>query len=160
MLPRRGWRPGWLGCMRETAVDASNELLKLATAGGQALVGVMVTQAWTAARDRIARMLAGNQPEAQERHLARLDRDRAQLIEVDGPDRQTLATTLTAQWGGRLQDFLEENPDAIGEMRLLLSELARSQPAQISTNVMIHTQTATADRGARISQTGGSQSTR
>jgi hypothetical protein len=141
-------------------VDASNELLKLATAAGQALVGVMVTQAWTAARERIARMLARNRPEAEERYLARLDRDRAQLIDVDGPDRQSLANTLTAQWSGRLQDFLEENPDAIGEMRLLLSELAKSQQRQTSTNVIIHTQTATADRGGRISQTGGSQSIR
>jgi hypothetical protein len=139
-------------------MEVSKEVLVLSGAAAQALVASMTTDLWHAVRGRIGNLLGRGQAEAEARQLARLDRDHSQLTTAVPAGRAALEASLAAQWSARLQDLLEENPQVIAELQALVTELASSQAA-VASNVMIHNQTAIADHGSQITQSG-SQSNR
>ncbi|MEU8756293.1 hypothetical protein [Streptomyces chartreusis] len=100
-------------------------LTTLAAAGSAALVNAASTDVWQAARERFARLLGRGDPDRTEAATRRLD-DLRRVVQEPGNERE-LAEARRA-WRLRLQDLLEENPDAAGELRSAIAELPPPRP--------------------------------
>ncbi|SCD71660.1 hypothetical protein GA0115246_105057 [Streptomyces sp. SolWspMP-sol7th] len=96
----------------------------LAGEGASALVGLMVADGWTAVRERVARFFSRGDDGAGEveRVEAELEEARADLVDA-GEDRE-IAEDVEAAWRLRFRRALREHPEAAGELRALLDELA------------------------------------
>ncbi|MFJ4364431.1 hypothetical protein ACIP4S_09770 [Streptomyces chartreusis] len=95
-------------------------LTALAAAGSAALVNAASTDVWQAARERFARLLGRGDTDRTEAATRRLD-DLHRVVREPGNERE-LAEARRA-WRLRLQDLLEENPDAAEELRSAIAEL-------------------------------------
>ncbi|MGW4869339.1 hypothetical protein [Streptomyces chartreusis] len=100
-------------------------LTTLAAAGSAALVNAASTDVWQAARERFARLLGRGDPDRTEAATRRLD-DLHRVVREPGNERE-LAEARRA-WRLRLQDLLEENPDAADELRSAIAELPPPRP--------------------------------
>lgn len=101
------------------------ELTALAASGATAFVGLMATEAWNQARGRVARFLArGEDSEAVD---AELEESREELIAARRSGDEDGAADVTAEWRIRIRRALRDNPEAAGELRELLDELAPHQ---------------------------------
>ncbi|MFI9583065.1 hypothetical protein ACIHCQ_14740 [Streptomyces sp. NPDC052236] len=110
------------------------ELVALAAAGATTLVQQMVTDTWTAARDRLASILShGSTP--PEAIGADLDAARAELVAAQQSGDETTTDDLQAEWRSRLRRALQADPEAAAELRALLEELTPSPPASRTVNV-------------------------
>ncbi|MEU6305468.1 hypothetical protein [Streptomyces chartreusis] len=101
-------------------------LTTLAAAGSAALVNAASTDVWQAARERFARLLGRGDADRTEAATRRLD-DLHRVVREPGNERE-LAEARRA-WRLRLQDLLEEHPDAAGELRSAIAELPPPLPA-------------------------------
>ncbi|MGQ4715662.1 hypothetical protein ACUN22_18480 [Streptomyces anulatus] len=109
------------------------ELTALAASGATAFVGLMVTEAWTQARGRVARFLArGEDVDVID---AELEESREELIAARRNGDEDGAADVTAEWRIRLRRALRDNPEAAEELRELLDELA---PRPTGTTVSIN----------------------
>lgn len=101
------------------------EIAQLATSGATALVGLMVTEAWTQARSRFAALLGRGRAETVE---ADLDETRVELVEAyeDGDDGA--AAGARQEWQRRLRRVLKDDPQAVAELRAILAEFAPANP--------------------------------
>ncbi len=108
------------------------ELTALA-ASATAFVGLMVTEAWTQARGRVARFLArGEDVDVID---AELEESREELIAARRNGDEDGAADVAAEWRIRLRRALRDNPEAAEELRELLDELA---PRPTGTTVSIN----------------------
>lgn len=99
------------------------ELAALAASGATTLIGLMATEAWTQARDRVAGFFSRGREEE-------LDLSRAELVAArEAGDDQAVAD-VEAEWRTRLRRRLQADPEAAAELRLLLDELTPQLPAQ------------------------------
>ncbi|GGP32112.1 ATP-binding protein [Streptomyces melanogenes] len=105
------------------------ELTALAASGATSLVGLMVTDSWGQAKERLARFLARRRGGADGTDGTRAAGDAEdELAAVRGvPDARALAD-LEDRWSQRLLRILREDPGAAVELRRLLDELAPAQP--------------------------------
>lgn len=107
-------------------------LTTLAAAGSAALVNAASTDVWQAARERFARLLGRGDPGRTEAAARRLD-DLHRVVREPGNERE-LAEARRA-WRLRLQDLLEEHPDAVGELRSAIAELPPPLPASAAAAI-------------------------
>ncbi|MFJ6214730.1 hypothetical protein ACIQGZ_15560 [Streptomyces sp. NPDC092296] len=101
------------------------ELAALAASGATTLVGLMVSESWTQARDRVARFFArgSGDPAPQEQ----LEVSRAELAAARETGDDTGAADVEAEWRTRLRRLLRADPAAAAELRALLAELGPQQ---------------------------------
>ena len=98
------------------------ELAALAASGATTLVGLMVSETWTQARDRVARFFAGaGDEETVERELGA---SRAELIAAREAGDEGAAVDIEDAWRTRLRLALLSEPGAAEELRALLAQLA------------------------------------
>ena len=99
------------------------ELVALAGTGATTIVGLMATEAWDQARQRVVRLFArgGGDASAMDGELTA---SRAALIAA--PEEET--ADVTASVRVRLRRLLAENPEAAEELRLLVEEFEESAP--------------------------------
>ncbi|WP_406015909.1 hypothetical protein OG520_36070 [Streptomyces sp. NBC_00984] len=98
------------------------ELAALAETGATTLVGLMVSDAWTQTRARVARFLArGGETGGVDEEL---EASREELISARDGEAPDVAEDIEDEWRLRLRRALRADPAAAQELRLLLDELA------------------------------------
>jgi hypothetical protein len=112
-------------------------LAALASTGGTALVTAMVTDGWEGIRTRFARVLGRGHAAEIEATEARLDRSRAALKGLTGPDLERAQAEQEIVWRTRLSDLLEQDPSVEAELRDLIAE-TQSQVLKFSGGVDQH----------------------
>lgn len=102
------------------------ELVVLASSGATALVGLMMSDAWTAVRGRMSRLLSRSAEgdDQSETVLGELEASRIELVTARADEDDGLAEDVEAQWRIRLRRLLAEDPGSAAELRALLDELA------------------------------------
>ncbi|MFD9560939.1 ATP-binding protein [Streptomyces sp. NPDC059994] len=118
------------------------ELTALAASGATSLVGLMVSDSWAQARERLGRFLARRRGDAGGADGADGTRSAGDAEDAEG-ELQTASDELEAargvrderavadlenRWSRRLLEILREDPGAASELRRLLDELAPAQP--------------------------------
>lgn len=103
----------------------SAELTALAATGASTLVGLMVTDGWGRAKERIAAFLARRGgPEEAERAERELTEAAGELAAARAAEDLPLAGDIEADWRLRLRRLLRDDPQAAAALRRLLAELA------------------------------------
>ncbi|MFJ4709278.1 hypothetical protein ACIP6I_31115 [Streptomyces anulatus] len=103
------------------------ELTALAASGATAFVGLMVTEAWTQARGRVARFLArGEDVDVID---AELEESREELTAARAAADDEAVADVEEEWRIRLRRALRANPEAADELRTLLEELSPLESA-------------------------------
>ncbi|MEU5536109.1 hypothetical protein [Streptomyces sp. NPDC020362] len=93
---------------------------ELGAAGAAALVGAASTDAWQAARDRFVGLLGRGDRGRSEVAAGRLD---ALRRTAQTPDSERELAAARRAWQVRLEDLLEEHPDAAAELRATIESL-------------------------------------
>lgn len=105
------------------------ELTALAASGATTLVGLMVSESWTQARDRLVRFFARGGDDASAEDELRLSRQELTAARESGDEGAE--ADIEAGWRTRLRRALQADPAAADELRDLLAELspeARGEP--------------------------------
>lgn len=129
------------------------EITSLAQGGGAALVTLMATDAWQAARERFVQLWRRVQAHRANVVAAELDVGQAEVLAAIEVDDQEVLSEIRAEWQGRLRRLLVARPEAAAELRRLLDEIAA--PASEADPAI--TQRATASGHARVYQAGRDQ---
>lgn len=97
------------------------ELAALVATGATTAVGLMVTETWEQAKQRLVRIFSrGGDPAALG---SELERSRSALVAAVGaPDQDALTSDVTANVRLLLRRLLEERPDAAPELQSLVAE--------------------------------------
>ncbi|MFD6287774.1 hypothetical protein [Streptomyces sp. NPDC060205] len=106
-------------------------LSTLTAAGSAALVNAASTDAWQGARERFARLLGRGDPDRTEAAARRLDELR-RVAGLPGNERE-LADARHA-WRLRLQDLLEDHPDAAVDLRSAIAGLPLPRHTSAAVN--------------------------
>jgi hypothetical protein len=101
----------------------SEALTALASTGGTALITAMVTDGWEGVRARFARLLARGDTAETETVAARLERSRTLLATMSGGELERAKAEQVIAWRVRLEDLLEQDPDAAETLRTLVAEI-------------------------------------
>ncbi|GAA2647314.1 hypothetical protein [Streptomyces lunalinharesii] len=126
------------------------ELTSFAQAAGTTLVTLMTTEAWQHARDSFTRMWQRWQPERAQDISRALDVSQEEVLRAHSADDQEMLGELRMQWVGYLRRLLLSDPEAIEDLRTLLSEFSPHADASAPSV----TQHGTASGRARIYQAG------
>jgi hypothetical protein len=100
------------------------ELAGLAASGAATLVALMVSEAWTQARQRVARFLTGRGGADAAPAEEELRVSRGELVAARAAGDEAAAADVEAAWRTRLRRTLRADPGAAAELRALLDELA------------------------------------
>lgn len=119
--------------------------IALAATVGKALVQAMVTDGWGAVRDQFARVLGRGNDDRRVRTAQQLD-ETATLLR-SGRLEQAGAT---GRWQGRIESWLEDNPDGADELSALLAKIQKGQ-----RRTPVPNQQATASGNSTINQVHG-----
>ncbi|MFI1887293.1 hypothetical protein [Streptomyces jumonjinensis] len=111
------------------------ELATLAASGATALVGAMVSDAWSQARERVARFLARGEDPQPVDYAEELETFRTELVAAHDAEDTEAAADIEDEWRLRLRRALRADPAAAEELRVLLAELA-PQAAEPRTAVV------------------------
>jgi hypothetical protein len=98
-------------------------LSALASAGGTALVGAMVSDGWEGLRARFARLLGHGDATEIASAGVRLEEARVVLAELAGDELARAQAEQEIVWRTRLGDLLERDPQAAVELRALIAEV-------------------------------------
>lgn len=110
------------------------ELAELASSGATTFVGLVVTDAWQQAKERIGRLLARGGDSRLE--AARLEVARTELLIADETGDVATTRRIQQDWETRLRDLLLQDPSAAGELRAVLDEFdPRREPSAQSVTV-------------------------
>jgi hypothetical protein len=104
-------------------------MLALAGAAGQTVVAAAVTDAWDCAKRGFARLLGRGDPERTGLAEQRLEQAREQLMAVPAADRELAQAQLAPMWQTRLFDLLEENPELMPDLRVLVDQVQAQLPS-------------------------------
>jgi hypothetical protein len=107
-------------------------LEELAASGASTLVGLMVTDLWKQARERIAALFGRGQPGAE------LERSRQQLAAAREVGNSRAAVDVEAQWRSRLRDMLARDPQTAAALRALIDEFGQSAAAAAHVESHFH----------------------
>ncbi|MER6163571.1 hypothetical protein [Streptomyces violaceorubidus] len=103
------------------------ELMALIGTGATTVVGLMVTDAWEQAKQRVVGLFApGGESGGEPGGVAgELEESRTVLVAADGAaDEEDLRSDVTASVRLRLRRLLEQDPGAAEELRRLVDEFA------------------------------------
>jgi hypothetical protein len=109
-------------------------LAALAGAGGSALVGAMVTDAWQVTRDGVAGLFGRGGPQRQAAIETQLDSHAALVSQAEdagedaGEDADEVRPSLAAVWRLELAGLLRRSPDAEDELRALVAQIRDALP--------------------------------
>jgi hypothetical protein len=103
-------------------------LISLAQLGGLTVVAAAVTDSWEAARRGFARVLGHGNTSKQQLAERLLEETRELLAAAQGADLDRARAKLAERWAGRLEDLLEEYPDAEHDLRSLVQEIQSALP--------------------------------
>lgn len=107
----------------------NNEILRIAKAGGEALVESMPTESWPWTRERALTLFRSTDPARADVFESWLD-ESAQDVRSARPDEQAeLRRELVSLWRRRLDRMLTERPAAEGELRGLIERIRAVLPA-------------------------------
>ncbi|MFJ7203691.1 hypothetical protein ACIQWR_09180 [Streptomyces sp. NPDC098789] len=113
----------------------------LALVGGTTFTQAMAGQAWQSTRDALARILGRGDADREGRARERLDGTAAEVVRAaeagasDGPDEAAVLARVAGQWETRLQDFLDEYPEARGEVEALIAQVRTELPQERAAHV-------------------------
>ncbi|WP_097270071.1 hypothetical protein [Streptomyces sp. TLI_55] len=107
------------------------ELAALVTSGATTAVGLMVTDSWQQAKERLVRLFArGGDAGTVD---GELDRSQDALAAAAGtPDEEILASDIAAMLRLRLRALLQDHPGAAAELRCLVEEFSPDATADAS----------------------------
>jgi hypothetical protein len=110
----------------------------LAAAAGQALVRSMVSDGWSAVRDKMAHLFGRGDHQREQQAAAQLDaaRDGVQSGRLDHG-------SAAGRWQGRIETLLEDHPELARELTELVREIERALTPAAGPS----SQTVRADRG-------------
>lgn len=113
-------------------------LAALAAVGASVLVKLIATDDWEAVKARFVRVLSRGDVARADRAQSRLDQTRSDLLAAAGPEQEQIAVRLEAAWQARLTDLLDEDPEAEGELQMLVNEAEGlvGQPLPTTTQYM------------------------
>jgi hypothetical protein len=114
---------------RESGMALDGGMLALAAAAGQTVVAAAVTDAWDSARRGFARLLGRGDPERTGLAERQLQQSREQLMAVPVADRELAQAQLAPMWQTRLFDLLEEHPEMMPDLRVLVEQVRAQLPA-------------------------------
>jgi hypothetical protein len=114
---------------RESRMALDGGMLALAAVAGQTVVAAAVTDAWDSAKRGFARLLGRGDPERTGLAEQRLEQAREQLMAVPAADRELAQAQLAPMWQTRLFDLLEENPELMPDLRVLVDQVQAQMPA-------------------------------
>jgi hypothetical protein len=114
----------------------SARLTALAAEGGNAVVSAAATTAWTTVKPRFARLFARGDDHRRIVMERRLENTRTRLDGVKAKELEPLGRRLAQSWTTRLEDLLEDHPDAAGELQQILGDLARQSPGAGSCDAL------------------------
>ncbi|MFG3507996.1 hypothetical protein ACGF5F_21130 [Streptomyces sp. NPDC047821] len=102
----------------------------VAAAFGLAVVQAVGTDAWSAFRDRAARVVGRGDGETARVELERLDRTASVLDRADGAERERVGLRQEGAWQAHVERVLEalpdgERADAVAELEALVEEQRR-----------------------------------
>lgn len=103
-------------------------MLALAAVAGQTVVAAAVTDAWESAKRGFARLLGRGDPERTGLAEQRLEQSHEQLMAVPAADLELAQAQLAPTWQTRLFDLLEENPELIPDLRVLVDQVQAQLP--------------------------------
>jgi hypothetical protein len=131
-------------------VDA--EIAGLAGTAATTLVTLLTTEGWCRAKDQLVSLWRLVQPERAEAIADELEAAHDDLILAQDNDESRIEEELSAEWQGRFRRLLIAHPDAVGELRALVTTLAPE-----TAKVRSVTQHAVASGNARLYQAGRDQ---
>jgi hypothetical protein len=114
---------------REIGMALDGGMLALAAVAGQTVVAAAVTDTWESAKRGFARLLGRGDPERTGRAEQRLEQLHQQLMAVPAADRELAQAQLAPMWQTRLFDLLEENPELMPDLRVLVDQVQARLPA-------------------------------
>ncbi|MFJ4684735.1 hypothetical protein [Streptomyces sp. NPDC088789] len=138
--------------MGERTVDP--EIIALAGTAGGAVVTAMVTDGWQQARSGVVDLWRRFRPEAVDLVEQDFDSSRIDITSADDEALDVTQAAMTTLWQGHVLALLQRNPQAVAELRTLLSSLETR--AAGSTDGGVH-QTAKASGRAQVYQAGRDQ---
>jgi hypothetical protein len=104
-------------------------LTALAALAGNTVVAAATTDAWEAARRKLARLLGRGDPRQEQLADQRLEETRQQLTGAEGAELEQARAALAVRWAARLADLLEEDPGAEAELQVVVDEIRAMLPA-------------------------------
>ncbi|MGW7518803.1 hypothetical protein ACWGJ2_24765 [Streptomyces sp. NPDC054796] len=122
------------------------EIAALAGTAGTALVSLLTTEAWQAAREGVVAIWRRVLPERADAVGAELEASRRDLLDARHEGDEATAEELAAEWRSRIRRLLRDHPEVADELRSLLTEPGVQPP---SVN-----QHANASGNARVYQAG------
>jgi hypothetical protein len=128
-------------------------LLALAALAGNTVVAAATTDAWEAAKRKLARLLGRGDPRREQRTAERLEETCQQLDGLSGQELEKAQAEQGKAWQVRLADLLEEDPSVEAELRALLEEI-RAQLPSGAVSAADHAVAAGRDVKIRASQGG------
>jgi hypothetical protein len=106
-------------------------LVALAQSAGQTVAAAAVTDAWEAARHKIARLLGRGDPKKTDVAERWLDQTHQQFQAAAGPDVEPALDAAARRWEGRFTDLLDEDPGMEADLRAVVAEIAAQLPAGV-----------------------------
>ncbi|MFJ9842751.1 hypothetical protein ACIRYZ_20185 [Kitasatospora sp. NPDC101155] len=122
------------------------EIAELATRGATALVGLMVTEAWTRVKPRFAALFGRDREEEVTQELDEIQVEIAE--DPEGVDGQV------PQWQRRLRLALRNNPEAVAELQAILNEFSPRLPQQETGSTYIHNEIKDGTYNESVIQSG------
>ncbi|MEU8335985.1 hypothetical protein [Micromonospora tulbaghiae] len=111
-------------------------LSALAGAGGTALVGAVATDSWQLAKRGFVQLFGrGDQGQAAAVE-GRLERTRS-LVEA-APQDERVRLEQQAAWTARLEDLLNDHPEAAEELQALMDQVTQATGTRSAGHVMQH----------------------
>jgi hypothetical protein len=107
----------------------AEELVALASLGGQTVVAAAATDAWGMAKRAFARLLGRGDAGQTELAERRLEQTREQLAGVPAAGLEQARAVQESTWQTRLLDLLEEHPETAADLQALVEQVQAQLPA-------------------------------
>ncbi len=109
------------------AVDEA--FLSLASLAGRTVVAAAATDGWVSVKRGFARLLGRGNPAQAEVAERRLEQAREELTGVPADQLEHVQDQVAVVWQARLLDLLEEHPEIVSELRVLVDQVQAQLPA-------------------------------
>jgi hypothetical protein len=106
-------------------------LMALAQWAGQTVAAAAVTDAWEAARHKLAGLLGRSDPRKTNVAERWLDETHQHLAAAQDADLESARAAVARRWEGRFADLLDEDPAVEAELRAVVEEIAAQLPVGV-----------------------------